>query len=92
MTSLTDSATHAAELHCKAIVIDGHCDILIPIADGKIRFGEQFDLPDPKTWEPPLGLMAGAEGFMASVPPHSYFFGGADQYSIPQLFAGGVTV
>lgn len=74
---------HAAELHRQAIVIDGHCDILIPITDRKIRLGQPITLPDPATWQPPLGLMESAEGFMATIDPHSYFFGGAGQYSVP---------
>ena len=85
-------AAHAADLHRSAIVIDGHCDILVPLADGKIRLGEPVVLPDPATWEPPLGLMGGATGDLAGMSPHSYYFSCARQYSIPQWQAGGVTV
>lgn len=88
----TDTRAHAASLHRQAIVIDGHCDILIPITDRKMRLGERLDLPSPDDWQPPLGLMESAKGFMATIDPHSYFFGGAGQYSIPQLLDGGVTV
>jgi membrane dipeptidase len=93
-THLSDqaSAARAADLHRSAIVIDGHCDILVPLADGKIRLGEPIVLPDPATWEPPLGLMGGVTGDLAGMSPHSYYFSCAGQYSIPQLRAGGVTV
>ena len=32
-------AAHAAALHRQAIVIDGHSDILMSVADGKVRLG-----------------------------------------------------
>lgn len=80
--------THAAELHKRAIVIDGHCDILMPIADGKIRLQERVKVPNPTTWEPPLGVKPDVAGFS----PHTSYFGTIGQYSIPQFLAGGLTV
>jgi membrane dipeptidase len=76
----------AAELHRRAIVIDGHSDILIPIADGKARLGEWMQVPDPQTWQPPPGA-TGDDVFSA----HTAYFGPAGQYSLPQLQSGGVT-
>lgn len=82
----------AAELHKRAIVIDGHCDILIPIADGKIRLRERMEVPDPATWEPPLGIKEEALGNIYGFSPHTCYFGTIGQYSIPQFLAGGLTV
>ena len=82
----------AAELHRRAIVIDGHSDILMPIADGKVRLGERVTVPDPATWEPPLGITGNARGVVTDFSPHTYYFGPIGQYSIPQFLSGGLTV
>jgi hypothetical protein len=41
MRSHESVALHAAELRERAIVIDCHSDILMPIADGYVRLGKQ---------------------------------------------------
>jgi len=82
---------HAKELHEQAIVIDGHSDILVPIADGKVRLGEWAQIPNPATWEPPMGLKLDSTSNMYGFSPHTYYFGTAGQYSIPQFQKGGVT-
>jgi membrane dipeptidase len=87
--SPTAAAAHAAELHRQAIVIDGHSDILCPIADGKTRLSERVVLPDPETWQPPPGV-TGHDEFRFSA--HSLFFGPMGQYDIPRFVEGGVTV
>ena len=46
----------AAALHRESIVIDGHCDILIAVSDGKMTLDQRVELPDPASWEPPLGF------------------------------------
>jgi len=83
-------AQHAKGLHRRAIVIDSHADILIPIADGKMRFGDCVEVPDPATWEPPGGL-AEAVGAKYGFSPHTLFFGPMGQYDLPRMRAGGVT-
>jgi microsomal dipeptidase-like Zn-dependent dipeptidase len=45
-----------AELHDSAIVIDGHCDILIPVTEGKMTLGDRVEVPDLETWIAPPGL------------------------------------
>jgi membrane dipeptidase len=79
-----------AALHQRAIVIDGHCDILMPVADGKIRLRDQVSVPDPADWQPPAELVH-ASASLASLSPHSLFFGPTGHYSLPQWRAGGVT-
>jgi len=81
---------NASALHQRAILIDGHSDILMPIADGKIRLKEQASVPDPAGWQPPPAL-APASGSLAGLSPHSHFFGPTGHYSLPQWHAGGVT-
>ena len=89
---MKSTVAHAAKLHQRAIVIDGHSDILMPIADGKIRLGERATVPDPATWEPPLGITGNAQGVVTEFSPHTYYFGPIGQYSIPQFLSGGLTV
>ncbi len=87
-----DLETRALELHRRAIVIDGHSDILMPVADGKIRLGQQVRIPDPATWEPPLGMQLDSVSTMFGFSLHTHYFGPMGQYSIPQFLQGGVTV
>lgn len=87
----TDLGQHAAGLHQQAIVIDGHSDILIPVADGKMRLTDRVEVPDPATWEPPAGLMSGP-GAEFGFPPHASHFGPMGQYDVPRFREGGVTV
>lgn len=85
-------AEHAASLHRKAIVIDGHTDILMAIADGKMRLGERFELPDPATWQPPAGWRADAEAALYSFSPHTSFFQTMGHYDLPRFREGGLTI
>jgi membrane dipeptidase len=84
--------SHAKALHNKAIIIDGHSDILMPIADGKIRLGDLVQIPDPKTWEPPLGLVGEHMNNMYGFSAHTIYFNTMGQYSVPQFLQGGLTV
>jgi len=83
------AAAHAAELHRKAIVIDCHSDILMPIADGLVRLGTQVAIPDPAHWKPPFELV-GNPSYDYGWPLNDYF-GCIGQYSLPQFVAGGLT-
>jgi membrane dipeptidase len=89
MGSPADAAVRAAELHRKAIVIDCHSDILMPIADGYIRLGQQVEIPDPAQWKPPFE-MVGEPSPNYRWPLNDYF-GCIGQYSLPQFVAGGLT-
>jgi membrane dipeptidase len=78
------------ELHHQAIVIDGHSDILMPVADGKMRLGDRVEVPDPATWQPPFSPLADADNHFG-FPHHAEFFGPMGQYDIPRFKDGGVT-
>ncbi len=80
----------ALDLHKKAIVIDGHCDILIAVAEGKMSLDERIEIPDPDSWIAPPGLERhplvkfGAQ-------PHTVYFGCMGQYDIPRFIEGGLS-
>lgn len=78
----------ASTLHQRALIIDGHSDILMSIAEGKARLGQRTTVPDPATWQAPPEVVRAA----GSLSPHSHYFGSGGQYSLPQWRAGGVTV
>ena len=91
MSIQSNVETHAAELHQQAIVIDGHSDILQPIADGKMRLGDRVEVPEPATWEAPPGLAGGAPSAYA-YSQHTSYFGPMGQFDIPRFLEGGITV
>ena len=83
---------HAANLHREAVIIDGHSDILIPIADGKVRINDSVRVPEAADWLPPLGMPGGPFSQTDRLWAHALMYGPMGQYSLPQLLAGGVTV
>ena len=83
---------HARELHERAIVIDSHSDLLMPIADGKMRLAHELTLPDPQTWQPPPGLIESLGADMHGYSAHTQYFGSMGQFSLPQFKRGGLTV
>lgn len=85
-----NAAARASELHRRAIVIDGHSDILIPVTDGKMRLAERVAVPDPATWQPPPGFGRGLAAFGLS--GHTLYFGPMGQYDLPRWLAGGITI
>lgn len=86
------TSDRAAALHRGAIVIDGHSDILMAIADGKMRLGDRFAPPDPATWQPPVGWREDAEAAMYGFSPHTSYFQTMGHYDLPRFREGGLTV
>jgi membrane dipeptidase len=82
----------AQKVHNEAIVIDGHCDILIPVADGKMRLHDHPEVPPVESWQPPLGWQRSAEAELYAFSAHTDYFQTMSQYDIPRFLAGGVTV
>jgi membrane dipeptidase len=82
---------HAGAIHNRAIIIDGHSDILMPVADGKMRLGDAFQLPDPATWRAPIGWRRSAEAELYDMSPHTDYFQTMGHYDIPRFLAGGLT-
>ena len=81
---------HVNWLHQQAIVIDGHSDILIPMAEGKMHLGDRVAVPTPGSWQPPPGLeLSPLVQFGAG--PHTVYFGPMGQYDLPRFLEGGIT-
>jgi len=89
VASEQDVAAHAAELHERAIVIDCHCDILMPIADGYVRMGDDVRVPDPAAWKPPFEMRPPESRYVKW--PRGTAFGCIGQYGLPRFLAGGLT-
>ena len=89
MKTFNSISSRASELHKRAIVIDGHSDLLMPIADGYVRLGQQIDVPDPQKWEPPFPIAA--ESTLEGQWPLNGRYGCLGQYSLPQFLTGGLT-
>jgi len=80
----------AAALHRESIVIDGHCDILIPVSDGKMKLDQRVALPDSEGWEPPLGFDIGPFALFG-MSAHTVWFGCMGQYDLRRWREGGIT-
>ncbi len=81
----------ALELHRRAIVIDGHSDILSAVADGRVRLKERVTVEPPETWQGAAYVRVPAHGTPYSPSPYSVWFECIGQYDIPRFQEGGVT-
>ncbi len=91
MIETTPAADRAAALHREAIIIDGHSDILMAIADGKMRLGERVELPPHEGWQPPLGWAESEETKLYDFSPHTAYFQTMGHYDVPRFLEGGLT-
>lgn len=78
----------AQALHARAVVVDGHSDILIPITEGKMDLADRVEVPGTD-WEPPPGL--GVSPLVQyGLGPHTAWFGCMGQYDLPRWREGGI--
>jgi membrane dipeptidase len=87
----TTALDRALALHRDAIIIDGHSDVLMVIADGKMRLGEHVEIPPHEGWQPPLGWAESAETELYNFSPHTSYFQTMGHYDLPRFVAGGLT-
>lgn len=81
----------ANDIHQRAIIIDGHTDILKVVADGKMRLGDRVDIPAEENWEPPFGTPTDSLGGLYNFSPHTAYFETMGFYDIPRFLEGGLT-
>lgn len=81
----------AEELHREAIIIDGHSDILMKVADGKMRLRDRVEVPPEEGWQPPFGTPADKLGGLYNFSAHTAYFGPMGFYDIPRYLEGGLT-
>ena len=86
---MNNSSTPAADLHKRAIVIDGHSDILIPVTEGKMQLSDRVEIPGLE-WEAPPGLER-SPLVKFGLSPHTVWFGCMGQYDVPRWQEGGIT-
>jgi len=85
----TNAASWVRELHRRAIVVDGHSDILIPVTEGKMSLGDRVEVPG-LDWEPPPGLENNPL-VRFGMGAHTVWFGPMGQYDLPRWKEGGIT-
>jgi len=87
-------AGHASELHRRAIVIDGHSDILLPVVTGTTSLTEPFPEAELERWKVVASHQQPANR-TSDVPydldPLALAIAPAGQYELPLLEQGGVT-
>ena len=79
----------AEELHRRALVVDGHSDILIPVTERKMTLGERVTIPG-LDWLPPPGLDR-SPLVKFGMGPHTAWFGCMGQYDLSRWREGGIT-
>lgn len=80
-----------ADLHARAIVIDGHNDLLMAVADGKTTILERAKVPPPARWMGLFGLPRDRMDGMYGLSAHASWFQAMGFYDIPRALEGGVT-
>lgn len=89
---MTESnADRAARLHAEAIIIDGHSDVLMAVADGTLNLGERPDVPPPAGWEAPPNFKVPPIFAMYGMSAHTAYYQTIGQYDIPRMLEGGLT-
>jgi len=83
-----NESARASDLHRRALVVDGHSDILMAVTDNKVDLGERVTLPGLDR-QPPLGLGRSPLS-KYGMGPHAIWFGCMGQYDIPRWREGGV--
>lgn len=81
----------AHSLHEQAIVIDGHSDILVMLADGRMRLNERVVVEPPESWQGPAFAQKNLMATPYQLSAYSQWFGCLGQYDIPRFQEGGVT-
>jgi membrane dipeptidase len=87
----SSASDRAAKLHRDAIVIDGHSDVLMAIADGKMRLRDRVAPPPHEGWRPPLGWAESPETTLYDFSPHTAYFQTMGHYDLPRFLEGGLT-
>lgn len=88
---MPDHAEHARDLHRRAFVIDGHSDILVGLADGRMHLNERVVVDPPEQWQGAQYVRSQMSGTPYQLSPYSLWFGCTGQYDIPRFREGGVT-
>lgn len=86
---MTDTRARAHALHSRAVVVDGHSDILIPVTEGKMTLGERVEVPG-LDWPAPPGL-EDHPVVRFGMGAHTAWFGCMGQYDVPRWREGGVS-
>jgi microsomal dipeptidase-like Zn-dependent dipeptidase len=90
MATRSDLPKQAEDLHRRALVIDGHSDILIPVTEGKMRLAERVEVPAPEHFIAPRGLER-SPLVAFGLGLHAAWFGAMGQYDLPRWREGGVS-
>ena len=85
------TGARAKEIHERAIVIDGHSDILAPLADGLFRFHQRIEVPTLDQWDGVALRPTHDQATPYQLSPYAMSFQCMGQYDIPRLRQGGVT-
>jgi membrane dipeptidase len=79
------------ELHRQAIVIDGHSDILNPLADGRLRLRDRAIVERPEHWQGEEFARRHQQATPYQLSPYAMWFQCIGQYDIPRFQEGGLT-
>ncbi len=81
----------ATSLHQRSIVIDGHSDFLVALADGRMHLCDRVEVESPQTWDGASYVRMTPMKTPYTLDPYSLWYGCMGQYDIPRWREGGVT-
>lgn len=88
-----DVSARAREIHRKAIVIDGHSDILLPVVDGVTTLTEEWPESERERWRAIAAnqRVTHSANYGYTLEALAQLTAPAGQYELPLLEQGGVT-
>lgn len=89
MVAIGEISEQAAALHRRSLIIDAHCDVLIPVADGLCHLGERAELLAPSEWKGLPGFSAPKRPTPYQLSDYATWFSCAGQYDVPAFQRGG---
>jgi len=90
---MTTSASErrAREILEAAVVIDGHSDVLLPVANRRASLSKRWDAPSPVAWEDPRGSGDRVPASWLDLSASILYYGCLGQYDLHRWREGGVT-
>ncbi len=90
LASMESTESRLRALRERAVVVDGHSDILLPVANFGADLATRWEVPGESEWRLPPALEERLGAGEVGLSARSAFFGNLGQYDLPRWREGGV--